>query len=162
MSYSHAGEEGATVKKLVVVPNLCIGCRECELICSLKHHGVFTPSKARIRVDYDEEMNSYDPVVCRHCDEPACAEACPSGAMTRDDRTGAVIVVDELCTQCLACVDACSYGAIRVADDGSILKCDLCGGAPTCVNFCSKRPEMTGPLADNQEAAKALIFDEGE
>lgn len=148
------------MKKLSVVPNLCIGCRECELMCSLGHYGVFNPAAACIRVEYDAGESSYDPVICRHCDEPACAEACPADAMSRDGRMGVVVVDEEACTQCHACVEACPYGAINVAPDDAVLKCDLCGGEPMCVRFCSKRPGMTGPLADNPEAATALVFAE--
>lgn len=150
------------MKKLSVVPNLCIGCRECELMCSLKHQGTFNPAAARIRVEYDAETNCYSPVVCRHCDEPACVEACPSEALSRDERTGAVVVDGEKCTLCLECVEACPYDAINVAPDGTILKCDLCGGEPACVRFCSKRPEMSSPLMANPEEAAALVFVEAE
>ena len=82
--------------------------------------------------------------------------------MSRDERTGAMVIDDDICTQCNECVEACPYGAINVAPDGSVLKCDLCGGEPTCVLFCSKRPEATGPLAENPEAATALVFAEVE
>ena len=146
------------MKKLSVVPNLCIGCRECELLCSLNHEGVFTPAMARIRVDYNPVENSYDPVICMHCDEPECAEACPVEAITRDEKTGVFVVDDEACTLCHECVEACSYGAINIAPDGQVLKCDLCGGEPTCVRFCSRRPEMSGPLTENPEAATALVL----
>jgi Fe-S-cluster-containing hydrogenase component 2 len=148
------------MKKLSVIPNLCIGCRECELMCSLRHAGSFNPALARIRVEYNEKGNCYDPVICRHCDEPECAEACPVEALSRDERTGAVIVDEEQCTLCYECVDACPYNAINVAPDGSILKCDLCGGTPTCVRFCSKRPEESSPLMANPENATALVFAE--
>jgi len=148
------------MRKLSVVANLCIGCRECELMCSLGRRGVFNPAEACVRVEYDAEQSSYDPVVCLHCDEPACVEACPAEAMSRDERTGAVVVDEQACTECHECVEACPYGAINVAPDGAVLKCDLCGGEPMCVRFCSKRPEATGPLADNPEAARAIVFAE--
>lgn len=148
------------MKKLAVVPNLCIGCRECELMCSLRHNGSFNPALARIRVEYDADQNCYDPVICMHCDEPACADACPVEAMSRDEATGAVVIDDELCTQCYECVEACPYGAISVAPDAAVLKCDLCGGAPACVRFCSKRPEASSPLMANPEHATALVFTE--
>jgi carbon-monoxide dehydrogenase iron sulfur subunit len=150
------------MKKLSVVPNLCIGCRECELMCSISHRGRFNPAEARIRVEYDAESNCYSPVICRHCDEPACAEVCPAEAIVRDEKTGAMVIDEEKCVSCLECVDACPYDAIHVASDGTVLKCDLCGGEPMCARFCSKRPEMSSPLMANQEAATALIFAETE
>jgi Fe-S-cluster-containing dehydrogenase component len=150
------------MKKISVVSNLCIGCRECELMCSLKHYGTFNPAVSRIRVDYSAHEKCFDPVICLHCDEPECMEACPAEAMSRDERTGAVVVDDDVCTLCHECAEACPYGAINIAPEGEVLKCDLCGGEPTCVEFCSKRPEATGPLADNAEAATSLIFSEEE
>ena len=146
------------MKKLSIVPNLCIGCRECELMCSLTHDGVFSPAMARIRVEYDAKSNSYTPLICRHCEEPACLEACPVDAMQFDEKTGAVVIDEQICTLCLECVEACPYDAINVAPDGTVLKCDLCGGTPACVRFCSKRPEMSSPLMANAEAATALVF----
>lgn len=146
------------MKKLSIIPNLCIGCRECELICSLKHDGSFNPTLARIRVEYNANENCYAPVICRHCDEPACEEACPDEALSRDEQTGAIVVDNDQCTCCYECVSACPYDAIKVAPDGTILKCDLCGGTPTCVRFCSKRPEMSSPLMMNPENATALVF----
>jgi Fe-S-cluster-containing hydrogenase component 2 len=146
------------MRRLKVVPNLCIGCRECELMCSLTHFGRFNPAEARIRVEYDAEMNCYEPVICMHCEEPACAEACPSEAVSRDEKTGALVIDADKCVLCLECVSACPYGAINVAPNGSILKCDLCGGEPVCQKFCSKRPEMSSPLMANAEGATALVI----
>ncbi len=146
------------MKKLSVVSDLCIGCKECELMCSLRHSSVFSPALARIRVEFDTEQRSYDPVICRHCDEPACAAACPVEAISQDERTGAMVIDAEECTQCYECAEACEYGAINIAPDGEVLKCDLCGGEPTCVEFCSKRPAKTGPLVDNPEDATALVL----
>jgi Fe-S-cluster-containing dehydrogenase component len=148
------------MKKLSVVPNLCIGCRECELMCSLKHHGVFNPAMARIRVNRFAEEKCYEPAACMHCDAPECAQACPVEAMSPDERTGAMVIDDEACTMCYQCAEACPHGAINIAPGGEVLKCDLCGGEPVCVEFCSKRPEKTGPTADNPEAATALVFTE--
>ena len=84
------------MNKLSVVPNLCIGCRECELMCSLKHDGAFNPAVARIRVEYNANQNCYEPIICQHCDEPDCAEACPVEAISRDEKTGVMVVDKEL------------------------------------------------------------------
>ncbi|MBI5118748.1 4Fe-4S dicluster domain-containing protein [Candidatus Poribacteria bacterium] len=148
------------MKKLLVVPNLCIGCRECELMCSLKHYGVFNPALARIRVEYDAEANCYNPVICEQCEDAACVESCPAEAVSRDPQTGVIVIDQEKCTLCLTCVEECPNHAINIAPDGTLLKCDLCGGEPICVQFCSKRPEMSSPLMANPEGATALIVGE--
>lgn len=149
-----------SMKKLLVVPNLCIGCRECELMCSLKHYGVFNPALARIRVEYDAEANCYNPVICEQCEDAACVESCPAEAVSRDPQTGVIVIDQEKCTLCLTCVEECPNHAINIAPDGTLLKCDLCGGEPICVQFCSKRPEMSSPLMANPEGATALIVGE--
>lgn len=66
-------------------------------MCSLRHHGTFNPAMARIRVEYDEAENAYRPVICRHCEDPACAEACHVEAMSRDERTGAMVIDGKTC-----------------------------------------------------------------
>ncbi len=63
---------------------------------------------------------------------------CPADAIKRDAETNAVVIVDELCTGCQACVDACPY-MIRVGPDGKVFKCDLCGGQPVCVQNCTRQ-----------------------
>ncbi|HJO93370.1 MAG TPA: 4Fe-4S dicluster domain-containing protein [Victivallales bacterium] len=146
------------MNKLTIIQNLCIGCKECELMCGLKHHGVFNPLMARIRVEYNREMNCYDPVICQHCDDPACVKSCRFGALSKDVQTGIVGLEKDKCKCCRLCVKACPHNAIRVSQEGAILKCDLCGGNPTCVKFCSKRSKKSSPLMANPEGAKALNF----
>ena len=52
---------------------------------------------------------------------------------------------EEKCIGCLACVDACPFGAIQINPDGDVLKCDLCGGDPVCVKYCPPRPAHSFP-----------------
>lgn len=121
------------------IPEFCDGCRICEMVCSLKHTGSINPYRARIKVVSSKENGRY-PVICRHCKNPPCWSACPiPGAMTLDERTGVVVINDSKCIRCLACVDACPFGAIQVGPDREILKCDLCGGEPLCVKYCPAR-----------------------
>jgi Fe-S-cluster-containing hydrogenase components 1 len=71
------------------------------------------------------------------CDNAACATVCPVGAITRDDRTGALIVNHVRCIKCTMCVNACPFGCSDYDSiSGSIIKCDLCGGDPECAKNC--------------------------
>jgi carbon-monoxide dehydrogenase iron sulfur subunit len=48
-----------------------------------------------------------------------------------------VILDEEACDGCGACVDACPYQAVQVDEErGMALKCDLCNGDPQCISVC--------------------------
>ena len=122
---------------LKVIPEKCAGCMVCSLICSLFHFKVNNPKKSSIRVrTLFPEPGINKPVVCRQCENPACMEACPEGAITIEE--GMVKLDEEKCTGCKACVDACPFGALFIHPDIPYpLKCDLCGGNPQCL-MCPK------------------------
>jgi len=117
----------------------CIGCGKCELACAFGHSADAVPASARIGV-VRRGPDAGTPVVCLQCHASACLAVCPSGALTRDDRTGAVAVDDHRCIRCRACVAACPFGCMRWDDSSrAVQKCDLCGGHPRCVPFCPTR-----------------------
>lgn len=124
--------------RIVADASLCSGCRVCEMACSLAHEGVSAPSLARLVVIHDVFRDDHPSVqVCPQCAGPECLIACPTGAITTDDRTGARVVADELCNGCGACVKACHLGMVRMdSSRGLALKCDLCGGEPACEKYC--------------------------
>lgn len=65
--------------------------------------------------------------------------------MYLDQRTGAIVIDEEKCIRCLACLEACPFEAIQVSPSGEMLKCDLCGGDPVCVKYCPPREERNLP-----------------
>ncbi len=68
-----------------------------------------------------------------------CLDSCTYGALSRDEKTGAIVVDDKSCTACEECVVACPIGAIYLNKEKDItFKCDLYGGDPECVKFCSR------------------------
>lgn len=123
-------------KILFVDPEKCTGCRLCENACSLYHEKVSNPSRARIHIVKWENSGLYVPMVCQHCETPICETVCPMGAVSRDEKTGAVIIDRDLCIGCKLCVMFCPLGGVNVDKERKILKCDLCGGDPVCVKFC--------------------------
>ena len=123
-------------KVLIIEPEKCTSCRLCELVCSQKNVGIFRPSRSRIWVAINPEQAFYFPMVCLQCHEAPCIDECPSEALVRDPVTNAVVVVEENCDECGLCEPACPYGVIRCLD-GKAQKCELCGGDPECVRFCS-------------------------
>ncbi|MCC6187469.1 MAG: FAD-dependent oxidoreductase [Anaerolineales bacterium] len=130
-------QEGDGPHVLVIDPSMCTGCRSCEVACAIHHDRVARPTQLRIQVAYERD-DAYSPIVCLHCEEAYCMEACPFEALARGGPGSVIQVVDKNCTGCLLCVDACPYGGISYADDkGVVIKCDLCDGQPACAAYCA-------------------------
>ena len=117
----------------------------------LWHEGRFGTATARIHVTKIEHMGIDHPHVCRLCRRAPCVAACPTGALRKDERTGAVLLEAEECIGCSACVDACPFGMAALhPESGLALICDLCGGDPACVRRCA-----TGAIAYDETGAAA-------
>jgi len=129
-------------KILIVDPEKCIACRNCELACSFKHVGEFNPIRSRIR-SFNYPVTPFPiSVTCLQCEDAVCSEACPTSAISRDFTTGAMVIDKEVCEGCEMCILACPFGSIRLDPQENVaIKCDLCGGDPECVKFC-----ITGAL----------------
>ncbi len=125
-------------KKLAVIPELCSGCKMCELACAIEHFGVNNPKKSAIRVvvTYPHPVVRM-PIVCSQCKVPVCADACPVNALKREN---SVVHLDsQSCISCMKCVEACPFGAMYAHRDVEIpIKCDLCDGNPRCAEVCPK------------------------
>ncbi len=126
----------AMSKILVISPEKCLGCRSCELICSLNKIGEFNPGESAVDVLFCEQTAISVPVMCLQCENAACMKVCPVGAMTRND-DGSVAPDPQKCIVCKMCASACPMGNISVSSvKKKILKCDLCGGDPGCAKVC--------------------------
>jgi anaerobic carbon-monoxide dehydrogenase iron sulfur subunit len=119
----------------------CTGCRACTIICALTHEQRLELYRARIRVDKSmPELNKpvFKPRFCRMCRNARCIVACPTGALYEDPESHLVVLDPALCDGCGHCVEACPFDAIWIDERESVaLKCDLCGGDPQCVKYCS-------------------------
>lgn len=150
-----------THKAIVVDNKKCNGCRICEVFCSIRHEGKLLPRASRIRIlPYFPGVDIA--VVCYQCENAPCIESCPGNAITRDKETNAIIIQEELCTGCKACVETCSADAILIHPTKNVaIKCCLCGGDPECVKHCPEKAieyAMTPFDAENppEEIAKNL------
>lgn len=152
--------EGPVNRLVDVLASNCTGCRLCEMACSFRHERECSTTKSRIKILKGKEWAFDFPLLCTQCAEAPCIESCLSGALRRDDTTGVVLLVAENCTGCEACIDACPIHAIVLDPDKNIaLKCDLCGGDPECVKWCT-RDTLTAREVDLQSAARKRYMED--
>ncbi len=125
------------MKVLVIHPDRCTGCRNCELACTFAHEGEFRPRASRVHVYSWEKEGASVPMMCQQCDDAPCAAVCPTGAMHREPGSTLIAWNADACIRCRMCTLACPFGsAVYDAKSGNILKCDDCAGNPECVRFC--------------------------
>ncbi len=143
------------MKRIFVDYKKCLACKGCETACAIEHHpshnlfGALGDNKTQINVRVLGIEHEAFPVSCRHCDPADCMNACPSGAISRDPESGAVILRATLCKACAMCAMVCPFDAIsfKITHESCYgrdvaYKCDLCneqvkkGGQPACVVAC--------------------------
>ena len=135
------------MKRVYAKEELCLNCRLCEVYCKTAHSQSKDIIKAnkyeepapisRISVCGDNMLSAA--VNCRHCEKPKCVEACITGAMQKDAKTGIVCVDESKCIGCMTCLAVCPFGCIKTGRFA--VKCDLCQGEdePACVKNCPNR-----------------------
>jgi Fe-S-cluster-containing dehydrogenase component len=134
--------------RLTIDHELCWGCKTCEVACKQENRSADGLKLIHVSEDGPKIIKGnlefvYNVNVCRHCDDPPCADACPDEAI--DKRDDGIVVMDyEVCTGCGICLDACPYDAIEFDEiKGVAQKCNLChhridqGLIPACAdNVC--------------------------
>jgi len=138
------------VGSIVVDLKRCLACKSCELACAKAHAGfddivAALDSGARLapRIKLRLADGRSVPVQCQHCDDAPCVAVCSTGALYKEEATGRVLMAEDKCIGCKACVRVCPFGAVVWDDeDECIIKCDLCEGIleegeePYCVRAC--------------------------
>jgi Fe-S-cluster-containing dehydrogenase component len=128
----------------------CIGCQACVQACTEceTHRG-----DSMIHLEFVDRAHSTQtvPMICMHCDQPTCAEVCPSDAIKR---TGDGVVQSARKPRCIACgncVMACPFGVPEVYVERQIMmKCDMCydrssvGRKPMCAAVCPSQALFFG------------------
>ena len=137
----------------------CTGCKTCEMACKdYKDLDLGVAFRKVYEVTYGDTTKDDQGIIsttcvsyplslsCNHCDDPACAKVCPTGAMHKDAETGLVSVDADKCVGCGYCHMACPYNAPKVdRSKGHSVKCDGCaervaaGEKPVCVEACPAR-----------------------
>ena len=123
-------------------PSRCIGCQACVHACTEcdTHRG-----ESMVHLDFVERSASpqTSPVVCMHCEDPACARVCPADAIKVTEEGIVQSALAERCIGCSNCVLACPFGVPKyvIAAD-QMMKCDMCydrtsvGKKPMCATVC--------------------------
>ncbi len=133
--------------RFIVTPNLCTGCRTCELACSFTHAVGSVRGQTRIFPLDGGFKDLWVPVVCLQCDDPACVKSCLVDALKLNPQTGAIELNQEVCVKCMACIAACPFGCSLLDPQHNIIvKCDLCGGDPVCAHFCPTKALQWLPI----------------
>jgi len=131
----------ATAKTLVIQPEKCNGCGDCESACSSRQAAPGKSGRSCIRIVTEADDGTFWlPMTCQQCDDPPCRAACPNEAISRDDSLGRVVIDRRKCVGCRMCVSACPFGAMGFDErSAKAFKCDLCGGEPECVRACARK-----------------------
>jgi anaerobic carbon-monoxide dehydrogenase iron sulfur subunit len=125
------------MKIVAINPDECVGCRNCEYACSFEQTGDFNRNDSNIKMNFYPEEVVCLPLTCLHCKQAWCMEVCPADAIVRDNKTGAVVIIEERCAGCKMCMIACPFGSIRFNTQKMVSeKCNLCQGDPKCVKYC--------------------------
>lgn len=148
---------------VVANPHKCIGCKACEIACSLAHLDSDINAAAANQVPFLPRLHLIRaphvtmPIQCRQCEDAPCANVCPVNAIRQQNNS--IVVDSERCIGCKTCMIACPFGAMEmVAQDSKqdVLqvitadcrelkdnivahKCDLCAGrpaGPACAEVC--------------------------
>jgi anaerobic carbon-monoxide dehydrogenase iron sulfur subunit len=149
----------STIKAIVVDFSKCTGCRTCETVCSSVNHkvniggtmvnGLGNPELSNIRVwHYNPDVDI--PVTCFLCADAPCVATCPvepdavtgRRALYRHQTLQTIVCDYDRCIGCGSCAVVCgsSRGGV-IARNPATGKperiCNLCGGDPSCVKYCT-------------------------
>jgi Fe-S-cluster-containing dehydrogenase component len=141
-------------QELFIDPSRCIGCQACVHACSEcdTHRG-----EPMIHLEYvDREASPQTtPVVCMHCEDPACAKVCPADAIKKTPDGIVQSALKPRCIGCSNCVLACPFGVPKyVARIDQMMKCDMCydrtsvGKKPMCASVCPSGAIAFGTKAE--------------
>ncbi len=153
----------ANKKAILISPELCTGCRACQVACKAwnklpaektKFSGNFASpadltSNTFNKIRFVEAPSEDKPLRwlfvsqrCMHCEDAGCMKICPVPGAIYRTKDGAVATDPDKCIGCKLCSAACPFDVPRYNKDGKLSKCTLCsdrtenGMPPACTKTC--------------------------
>ncbi len=118
---------------------------------------------------FENTFMMYLPRLCEHCLNPACAAACPSGAIYKREEDGIVLIDQDKCRGWRMCVSGCPYKKIYFNwSSGKSEKCILCyprieAGQPTvCSETCVGRIRYLGVVLYDADRIEEVASSKSE
>jgi formate dehydrogenase iron-sulfur subunit len=178
-------EESADDKEFVgilVDTTRCVGCQSCTEACAEANElpepdldaideGIVRNTSVKqwtlvnkFEVDGEEIFVKKQ---CMHCNQPACATACPTKALVKTEE-GPVIWRADKCMGCRFCMVSCPFEMLKFEYDSpnpKIQKCRMCfeqlqeGQAPACVSECPEEAIIFGKRRELIDEAKRRIYE---
>ena len=129
-------------RQFYIDPSRCIGCNACVQACAEcdTHPGV-----SMIHLEQVQRADTVQttPIICMHCDEPACAMVCPADAIKKTPDGVVQSSLKPRCIGCTNCLFACPFGVPKYdVEVDQMMKCDMCydrtsiGLKPMCATVC--------------------------
>ncbi|MBI4525337.1 MAG: 4Fe-4S dicluster domain-containing protein [Deltaproteobacteria bacterium] len=167
----------------------CVGCDACTIACQTENG---TPPGIHYAPVFRKEVGKFPqakvvflPTLCMHCADAPCLKSCPTGAISRREKDGIVLVDQDKCCGSKACIAACPYGALHFYEKksgrygekitepeeyglnkftpGTAQKCTFCvhrvdqGLEPACVITCPTHCRIFGDLDDTESEVSRLL-----
>ncbi len=150
----------------------CTGCKTCQYVC--KQRMGFKSAGDSPIYDNPRDLNAENYTVvqlfpgdaedhhqyvkrqCMHCNDPACAAACPVSALIKRE-DGPVTYNPDKCIGCRYCMVACPFDVPTFEYSSAtpkIQKCDMCvdlvvqGKNTVCSDVCPRNAIKTGKRKD--------------
>jgi len=144
----------------------CVGCNDCVVACQTENSVPIghcrdwivektTGTYPNLQLEIRSER-------CNHCANAPCVRTCPTEA-SHYAEGGIVLVEENECIGCKACITSCPYDARFIHPEGYVDKCTFCihrvekGQDPACVSVCPTHCMIFGDMDDpNSDISRAM------